>query len=218
MQEATKQFMDMIAHFLEIVRTAAPVVTAFIAFRALRNWQRQDRAKRQAEFLDELIDATHEHIVAIQRPIELLKLAKIGIDSHANTYETRGAADQKTAGALHYIQKRGEPDGERLREALVATQPSVVKLRSLCAKGQVFKFYDYAKCFNAVTKLVWHSGRIEAFTSLIVSPSLNWKHPEVSSLLDKLLIIEPEDIQADLSEQNAAIIEFARDTYARIYG
>ena len=59
MLEATKQFMEIIAPWLEIVKTTAPVVTAFIAYRALRNWQRQDRAKRQTEFLDELIDATH---------------------------------------------------------------------------------------------------------------------------------------------------------------
>lgn len=218
MPEATKQFMEMITPWLEIVKAVATVATAFIAFYALRNWQRQDSAKRQAEFLDELIDAAHEHIVDMQVAVELLRMAKIGIDSHANTHETRGAENQKMAGAIVYIQKRGKEDGKRLSEALAGTRPSVVKLRSLGAKGQVFKFPEYGNCFGAVDKLVWHFGRIEAFTTMIGSPSWNWDHPEVSSLLDKVLIIEPEDIQADLSEQNAAIIKFARDTYGHIYG
>ncbi|MDF2638500.1 MAG: hypothetical protein K0R64_1484 [Novosphingobium lindaniclasticum] len=206
------------APWLEIVKTAAPVATACIAYRALRNWQRQDRAKRQAEFLDELIDATHEHIVDMQRPIELLRMAKIGIASHANSWETRGAEDQTTAGALTYIEKHGEQDAKRLNEALAATQPSVVKLRSLSSKGQIFKFPEYTKCHNAVAKLVWHFGRIQAFTTMIASPTWNWDHPDVSSLLQKVLIIDPDEIQNDLGENDAAIIKFAQNSYTRIYG
>jgi hypothetical protein len=57
-------WLDAIIHFnwLEVVKTLAPVLTAVIAFFALRNWKRQEKAKREAEFLDALIEAVHTYI------------------------------------------------------------------------------------------------------------------------------------------------------------
>ena len=37
--------------YLELIKALAPVATAVIAFAALKNWMRQDKAKREAEFL-----------------------------------------------------------------------------------------------------------------------------------------------------------------------
>jgi hypothetical protein len=42
-------------NWLEVIKTLAPVATAVIAFLALKNWQRQDKAKREVEFLDALM-------------------------------------------------------------------------------------------------------------------------------------------------------------------
>ena len=65
MREALTWSLDVIAsiEWLEVIRTAAPVIIAMIAFRALKTWQRQDKAKRAVEFLDQLIEATHAYIV-----------------------------------------------------------------------------------------------------------------------------------------------------------
>ncbi|WP_260926708.1 hypothetical protein [Novosphingobium sp. 9] len=204
--------------WLEIVRTVAPVVTAWIAFRALRNWQRQDRAKREVEFLDQLIDAAQQYIVEIRIPVELLRMAKIGAASHVRDWETREEDDKIIAGAIAYINKRGEQDGKRLMEALAAIEPSVVKLRSLAVKGQVLNFSDYQRCHDAVIKITWHFGRLQAFTSMIQSPSWNWENPEVSGLLTKVMTIDTNEIIQDLDANAATIIGFARDTYKRIYG
>jgi hypothetical protein len=206
------------APWLEIIRTTAPVATAWIAFRALRNWQRQDRAKREAEFLDELVDAVHQHIIEMQRPVELLRMAKIGIVSHVRSWEPGEEDDKVAAGAIAYINKRSEQDGKQLTGALAAIEPSVIKLKSLAVKGQVLKFHEYQKCYEAVVKLTWHFGRLQAFASVIESPSWNWENPEVKSLLNKVMTIAPDEILQDLGVNNAAIIEFVRDTYARIYG
>jgi hypothetical protein len=73
----------------------------------------------------------------------------------------------------------GLRESKRLSEVLEAAQPSAIKLRSLAAKGQVFKFDGYAKCQNAVAMLTWHLDRIEAFTAVIRSPTWNWENPEV---------------------------------------
>ena len=71
--------------WLEIIKALAPLATAFIAIIALRNWKRQDKAKREAEFLDALIDASHSYIVEMLKPITFLQMAKIGMEIHAPT-------------------------------------------------------------------------------------------------------------------------------------
>jgi hypothetical protein len=62
--------------WLKLIKALAPVATAFIALLALQNWRRQDKAKREAEFLDALIEAAHTYIAEMRRLITLLELDK----------------------------------------------------------------------------------------------------------------------------------------------
>lgn len=205
-------------NWLEVIKALAPVATAIIAFSALKNWQRQDKAKREAEFLDALIEATHGYIVELPKPIMLLAIAKIGMASHAPTWESGEQADIAIKGAIAYIQKNGKDDSKRLSEVLEAVRPSAIKLRSLAAKGQVFKFNGYTKCQNAVAILTWHFDRIEAFISVIGSPTWNWEHPEILKLLKDMMAIDPDEIRKSVKENNVAVLEFTGETYRRIYG
>jgi hypothetical protein len=204
--------------WLEVIKALAPVATAVIAFSALKNWQRQDRAKRKAEFLDALIDAAHTYIAEVPRPITLLEIAKIGMESHAPTWENGDGADRAVKGAIAYIQKSGERDAKRLLDVLEAVQPSTIKLRSLVAKGQVFKFDGYAKCQNAVAMLTWHFDRMEVFTAVIGSSTWSWEHPEVLKSLKNVMAIDPSAIRESIQENNVVLIEFASDAYKQIYG
>jgi hypothetical protein len=204
-------------NWLELIKALAPVATAFIAFFALRNWQHQDKAKREADFLDALIEAAHAYIVEMPKPVTILEMAKIGMESHAPTWETGKEADIAVKGAIAYIQKYGERDAKRLLGVLEAVQPSVIKLRSLAAKGQVFKFDGYAKCWNAVAMLTWHFDRIEAFAAFIGSSTWNWQHPKVLKHLKDMMAIGPDEIRKSLQENNAALLDFASETYTRVY-
>lgn len=159
----------------ETISAFAAVATAIIAFCALQTWKHQDKAKGKAQFLDALIEAAHTYIAEIPRPITLLEMAKIGMQGHAPTWDTAKQEDIALKGAIAYIQKNGERDGKRLLDELETVQPSVIKLRALAAKGQVFKLDDYAKCQNAVAMLTWHFDRIEAFMAVIGTPSWNWE-------------------------------------------
>lgn len=205
-------------NWLEVIKALAPVATAVIAFFALRNWQHQDKAKREAEFLDALIEAAHTYIVEMPKPITLLEMAKIGMASHVPTWEEGNEADKAVKGAIAYIQKTGECDSKRLLDVLETVQPSAIKLRSLAAKGQVFKFHDYAKCQKAVAMLTWHFDRIKAFTAVIGSPTWNWEHPDLRKALNDVMAIDPNDVRQNLQENNAAVLEFAGDSYKSIYG
>lgn len=206
------------APWLEIIRTIAPVLTAWIAFSALQNWKKQDRAKREAEFLDQIIDATHQYVLEMQRPIALVRLSRMGMAAHSPSYSTLAVTDNVRAGAIKYIEARGEQDGKRLREALKIAEPAVIKLRSLSTKGQVFKFIEYTACFNAVTLLTWHYDHITAFASMIESSQWNWQNSEVSSLLEKVIAIDTDETLKSLSEQNSEILKFSRRNYQHIYG
>jgi len=205
-------------NWLEVIKALAPVATAVIALIALKNWQRQDKAKREAEFLDALIEAAHTYIVEMPKPITFLEMAKIGMESHAPTWENGEQADIAVKGAIAYIQKNGEDCAKRFQEILETVRPSVIKLKSLTAKGQVFKFDDYAKCRTAVTMLTWHFGRIEAFMTFIGSPTWAWKNPRVLKHLKDLMAIDPDEIRRSVQECNVAILEFCSETYERIYG
>jgi hypothetical protein len=204
--------------WLEVIKALAPVATAVIALFALKNWQRQDKAKREAEFLDALIEATHTYITEMPKPITLLETAKIGMNSHAPKWERGGEVDMAVKGAIVYIQKYGEQDAKRLREVLAAVQPATIKLRSLTAKGQVFNFDGYAECQRAVEVLTRQFDRIEAFMAIIGSPTGNWENPEVLQRLKKIMAIEPNEIRTSVQDNNVAIIEFASGAYERIYG
>lgn len=205
-------------NWLEVIKALAPVATAVIAFLALKNWQRQDKAKREAEFLDALIEAAHTYIAEIPRPLTILEMAKIGMASHAPTSEDGDEADIAVKGAIAYIQKNEEVQAKRLLEALEAIQPSVIKLRSLAAKGQMFKFNGYAKCQNAIAMLTWHFDRMEAFAAVIGSPTWNWEHPLVLKNLKDVMAFEPDEIRRSVQENNVALLEFSGETYNRIYG
>ena len=202
-------------NWLEIIKVFGPVATAVIAFLALENWQRQDKAKREAEFLNALIEATHTYISEMDKPVTIVEYTKIGIVSYAPPGEQ---LDKEIKGAIAYIEKNGERATTRLSDALEISAPSMIKLRSLAAKGQVFGFKDYIKCQNAVIRLTWQFDRISAFGSLVGSPTWNWKNPEVLSLLEKIIAIDADDIRNNLKEDNVAVLEFARTTYKRIYG
>lgn len=205
-------------NWLEVLKALAPVATAVIALIALKNWQRQDKAKREAEFLDALIEAAHAYIVEMPKPITFLEMAKIGMDSHAPTWETVEEADIAVKGAIAYIQKYGEEHSKRFREVAEAVRPSVIKLRSLTAKGQVFNFADYAKCRHAVAMLTWHFDRIEAFMTFIGSTTWYWENPRVLKHLKDLMAIDPDEIRRSVQGDNVSILEFCSETYRRIYG
>jgi hypothetical protein len=202
----------------ETISALAAVGTAAIAFGALQTWKHQDKAKREAEFLDALIEAAHTYIAEIPRPIMLLELSKIGIASHAPTWENGEDADKAVKGAIAYIKENGEHDVNRLLEAQEDVQPSSIKLRSLTAKGQVFKFEDYKECQNSVATLTWHLDRMEAFMAFIRSSSWKWENPEVLRHLKDVMAMDPVEMRKSIQDNNVALIKFVGATYKRIYG
>jgi hypothetical protein len=205
-------------NWLKVIEALAPLSTAVIALLALRNWQRQDKAKREAEFLDALVEAALAYVAQISGPVTILEMAKIGMTSYAPTWEDGDKAGIALKGAIAYIEKNGDAHGKRLLEALDGVRSLVVKLKSLAAKGQIFNFNAYAKCYNSIALLTWHFDRMEVFAVLLRSSTLNWQNPDVLEHLKRVTAIEPGEIRKSVQENNVALLEFSRETYGRIYG
>lgn len=209
---AVNQIMK--TEWLDLIKTLAPVATATIAFTALKNWKRQDKAKREAEFLDALIDAMHTYVAHMSKPIGFLEVIKIGFESYIPIGQSE---DPEVKGAIAYIQKNGEQISSRLRESLETARPSVAHLRALITKGQVFEFNNYRVPQNAVTMLTRQFDIIEAFGALIGSSTLNWAHPKVLEALKNVMSTNPNDIRSALQKDNVTILEFAQETYKKLY-
>jgi len=203
--------------WLEIIKALASVAVAFVAWRALQTWRWQDKAKRQADFLDQLTEAVHDFIGTMPAPVTVVQLIKIGMESHIPMGQPTNS-DPKVAGAIEYIKRRGDEDAKRLSEVLEVARPIATRVRALAAKGHVFKFQNYETCQNAVAMLVWQFDRMQALAAFIRHPSWYWQNEEVLGQLRKLMTIDPEDIQARLQSCHAAIITYVAEIYGGIYG
>jgi hypothetical protein len=202
--------------WLEIIKALAPVMTAIIAFLALRNWKRQDKAKRQADFLDQLTEAAHDFIGTMPMPVTLVQLIKIGMASHIPM--VRKNSDPMVAGAIEYIERRGNEDAKRLFEALETARPAHTRIGALASKGNVFQFHDYKTCEKAVAMLAWQFDRMQALATFITTPSWYWQNEKIIEQLKKLMAIDPDDIRTHLSSHNAEIITYVGETYSHLYG
>lgn len=204
--------------WLDLVRTLAAVSTPVIGLVALQNWRRQDKAKREVEFLDALLDAAHLYIEEMSKPVTLLNLVKLSMGAFTREWESGSSEDKATKGAIAYIQHTGAADGKQLLGTLEPAKLSKSKVMALSVKGQVFRFADYRKCQDAVTTLTWHYGRVEALAVLITQTSLDFENPEVLRVLKKVMEIDAAQTQTSMAESNVALLEFARETYEKIYG
>src|SRR6266403_2664396 len=151
----------------------------------------------------------------MSKSITLAKFIKIGMDSHAPEGELEGG---EVVGAIAYIRKRGAEDSRRLMSVSDAIQPTTIRIQSLIAKGQVFKFDGYSKCYNAVRILAWHFGRLEVVAAVIAYGDLNWDNPEVADQRRNAMDIAADDLEKKLREENVVVLTFFIETYERIYG
>ncbi len=190
----------------------ASIATALVAVVALNAWKRQDRAKRQAEFLDALVEATHAYIAEMPAPVSMLKMSMAGFKGYVPT----DGDDRELRGAIAYIEKNGREDAKQLMELLDKVSVSAVKLDALATKGQVFLLEGYPECRDAVARLTLQLRRIQHF-AIMLRGSWYWQNPEVRKGLVTVMEVSG-DIEQQMTNNNIVVLEFARRTYARLYG
>ncbi|MBD9376183.1 hypothetical protein [Pseudoxanthomonas sp. PXM04] len=199
-------------NWLEVIKTGAAAGTLLVAMSALKNWKRQDRAKREVEFVDSLIEATHKFTADMLAPLIYVQIAKIGMTSHVPQYN-----HSPLAGAVAYIKKDGGDQAKELRRVMEEAQPSVIRLRSLSTKGQVFQFPGYGDCKRAVDGMATYYDLVEALLTVLGSPSWDWNNPDVQAHLRRVVELDPDEMRKGIKAGNRAVLEFSRETYQRLY-
>lgn len=203
---------------LEGVKALAPVFTLWVAYRALRNWQRQDKAKREAEFLDQLLDAVHRYLSEMKTPITVVEFTKIGIKGYVEAASWHSPLDADINGTIKWMQNYGAPESKRILDTLESAKEPLTKLMSLTVKGQMFGFAEYGKCKNAVLMLEWQYNRMQGFAAMLgTSPTVNFANPEVRTAILNSTALDGHDIRKHCDVHGKTIVGFARETYALLY-
>ncbi|MBB5734426.1 hypothetical protein QSH39_021355 [Xanthomonas arboricola pv. corylina] len=200
--------------WFEIIKSVAALVTASVAVMALKNWKKQDKAKREIEFLDSLIEAVHEFITAMAIPLGHFEFERIAMKAR----EPSSGDDNEYAGATAYISEHGDKAGEKLMQSLQNIEPSVTLLRSKIAKGQVFNFDGYQDCLTAVQRMTQQYDILSAAAMIMQSRNWNWNNPEVIKVINKTLLQKNAiDMREILKEGNIVTLNFATRTYTTTY-
>lgn len=198
---------------LSAIGAVASAITAWIAWLALRTWKHQDRANREAQFLDALVDAMHAYVAAIAAPTAIVEIVQIGFRAYA---PTDSSPDSYVDGAIAYIKKRGEDAGKRLYEATTSASHEYTALKALATKGQVFSFNGYKDCYVALTRLTWQFDRMVAVATALRS-SWTTDNPEVYEHLRSIATIDRASIDEEITENSKVVLAFVKGTYACIY-
>ena len=209
---------DAVTLGLEVLKALAPVATALIALRALQNWRRQDRAKIQAQLLDDLIEAMHRFANDTAAPVQHVRIAQIGMKAYRVEDPNRTPEEIEIAGAAAWIEQNGRDWAKKGAEELDLLQTHLAKLRTLATKGQVFQFPNFKKCVAAVDDIAKALGQLLAFSAVLHSSTWNWENPEVRRVLLKTIRLDADSVQQAIAQASGSIAEFAVVAYKKIYG
>lgn len=200
------------------ISTSATVVTAFIAYKALKVWREQDRAQHRIDYIDSLLDVTHQFIFDIGPAISFGEFVKMGMRSHIQDWTDEPDEEKITNGAINYIKRRGADDGKTLFDYLSRSKDSAVKIQSLSVKGQVYDFDAFDKCLTSIKQLLHIRGQLSALASIVSSSSLNFDNPEIRSMLASFTALNLDSMNNEIGLHNISVIEFARAQYRQLYG
>lgn len=203
------------ANWIELLKALAPIGTLLVAWSALKNWKRQDKARREADFIDELVDAIHAFVVSMENVVSLLMVTRMGLDSYISV---ESGDDPEIQGAIRFLTVAGADHSVHLRNALNPAKEALIQMRSLTAKGQIFDFRDYNAIYVSTEMLAAEYGRAEVYAAYLQSKNLNWDHPTNQEVARGFLSLSHADMADHIKFQNAKLIAFANAIYTDLYG
>ena len=199
----------------KIIQAIASIATVCIAFKALTTWKQKSKADKQTEFIDEILNNAHRFLFQISAAIDIYKFIKIGIDAYADEDGHMKINDRPIYVA--YIEECGREESKILFDKLEKCTDSLTQIRSLVVKGQIYGFSQYEECQDACVLITWQFDRLQSVAALIGRQSLNWQNVEVTNTIEKVLSVDPIEIEKELEEQNIRLISFAKSNYLTTY-
>lgn len=189
-----------------VIGAIATAWLVYIANCALNTWKKQSKAQRQLDFMDQITDAVHELIGLLENPIAVVRVIKIGIESHSGLNHTT-----ETDAAIEYIKKRGEGTAKQLLEHLQPCKQTLFKVQSLVVKGQIFGLNNYEECRQACDMISRQHDGMWALYTMIGIESWNWENPKVKENLALVLKLDAEEMKQQIDKANVRFIAFVRD-------
>lgn len=204
--------------WLEVLKTVAPVLTAWIAWRALKNWRRQDRAKIQAQVLDDLIETTHRFAEVTERPFARIHIAQLGFRAYQYASEATTPEDVEIDGAAGWIDKNGREYAKSMELDLEPFEALMAKLRTLETKARVFQFPKATKLTKGIQEFASISMQCHSFVAVVHSENWTWDVLEVREVVLNAARLNPDAMRKRVQEAKLSITEFVEAGYRKIYG
>lgn len=199
----------------QVFIAGATVTLAIVAVKGLHAWKHPIGTKLKLQFIDDLIDAVHEYVSAMNTPVTMVRLFEIEIKAYSEAEALKGNAGEND-GFIKIIESHGEETGKRFFQHLDNIRPIVSKIQSLITKGQVLGFEEFDKAYNACTMLIWSHGHIEGLAAVLSGSNLNWENLMVQETLNKYRDIKSSEIAKNLADNHVIFLEFAKNIYKKL--
>lgn len=204
---------DIISSASAAIGALASVATLWIAAQALSSWRAEHKAQRLSAFLDDLLASSHAFGTKIAKVVAHVRSVQISFEAHVPSSRGSTLVD----GANEFLSKGEWKSDLGLKQAQDDMVHEVQALRSLLAKGDALGFEDYSECVNALRMLILQYDRSLSITALLGSNTWNLENPEVVSLVEKVVAIEPKEMLNETEDALATIHRFVKSEFQKLY-
>ena len=197
--------------WIDILKILPSFVTATVAYCALRNWRRQERAKHVSSFLAELLQAALKVKHSMAKACSLVRLVQGCVI---------GALDEDAPSSKgkHYLQRYAKPDAARLKEILKDAEPARLKLEELVVQGNVYNFDQYEICRAAIQGVLRNIDMMELFLMMLDE---DYDAADEKEAMRRLSFLQSTNVKSDETSFNLRlneILAYASRQYRSTYG
>lgn len=201
--------------WLELMKAAGPFATAGVAWVALRNWQRQDKAKREAEYLDLLVESAQNYLAALAAPIAQMSSLQAGLGFDQD--KDQGQFDEDPE-SKKLVRVQCEVVGGLIAQPMEKLLETQSKFISLVAKGAIFRFSRFDRLQAACGRLAFTSSLLEVTFDRVTDVSRGLDGPQLLGALKYVQSFSVDVARDNRTKANEEIMEFAKGAYKKIYG
>ena len=216
MCEVLVRFFDAITgiSWYEFIKTLATATTAIVAGMALRNWKRQDKAKREATFLDELIEAVQTYSHSLSPLFAHVMVMRIAI------YGPDGPRDEviDAEAIREFIKADRGTTFINIEEELDPVRSAALRLDAIVKKGTIFRFQNYEKCQAAIDEMRNLLNLVEVLAATLGSTYRDHNDPQAQAAYGSFAKIIKLDLRDKNKAGNEKFLMFVTGAFEQIYG
>jgi hypothetical protein len=200
--------------WIEVLKSLPTFVTATVAYCALRNWRRQERAKHVSSFLAELLQAALKIKHSMAKACSLVSFVQKSIidalDEDAPSPEWRRS--------MQHLQRYAKSDAARLKEILKDAEPALLKLEELVFQGNIYNFDRYEVCRASIEGALRLVHVMELFLIML---DQDYETVDEEEAIRQIRFLQSPDVKTYETRFNSRlneILDYASRQYRSTYG